>query len=84
VARRGSLAKARKAKKRVFGGEMAAGGRPEIKSLDDIAPTYTPPPVTTTTTAAPQAEAVPVPVPVPVPELESEPRPQPQPQAQPQ
>jgi paired amphipathic helix protein Sin3a len=80
--RRGSLAKARKAKKRVFGGERAAGGRPEIKSLDDIAPTYTPPPVmtTTTTTAAPQPEAVPVPVPEP----ESEPQPQPQPQAQPQ
>jgi hypothetical protein len=92
---RGSLEKAKSAKKRVFGGAMAAGARPEIKSLDDIAPTYTPP-----AAAPPQPEAQqqqpPAPQALPPPQQQPEseqPEPQqpepeqleqPQPQAPPQ
>jgi paired amphipathic helix protein Sin3a len=85
--RRGSLEKAKSAKKRVFGGAMAAGARPEIKSLDDIAPTYTPP-----AAAPPQPEQqppAPAPQALPPPQQQpQQPEPeqpeQPQPQAPPQ
>jgi hypothetical protein len=85
---RGSLEKAKSAKKRVFGGAMAAGARPEIKSLDDIAPTYTPPaaapPQPEQQPPAPAPQALPPPPQQQPQQPEPEQPEQPQPQAPPQ